>query len=73
MIYLPAQRCCHYLNAATNAQHRYLAMEGLANKEQLWLIALRTYAMQLRQRLFTQKERIDVATAGEENAVEGVE
>ena len=71
--YASAQRCCHQLYAATDAEHGYLPVEGFAEEEELCGVALRTDAAELRQGLFAQEERVDVAAAREDDAVETVE
>ena len=68
-----SQGSCHHLYAATDAQHGNLSVEGFAGKEKLLFVALRTNAMQLRQRLLAEKQRIDVAASGEDDAIELIE
>ena len=64
---------CHHLDAATDAQDRYLPMESFASEEEFLFIAFRADRMQLWQRFLAQKKRIDVASSREDNAVEGLQ
>ena len=73
LIDFAAQCRCHHLYAATDAEHRDLPMEGFADEEEFCGIALRTDAVEQRQRLFAQEQRVDVAAAREDDAVERVE
>ena len=57
------------LYAATNAQNRYLAVVGFLQKLEFLLIPFCVDAMQLRNRLFTQQQRIEVSTSAEKNTI----
>ena len=48
-------------------------MEGFPDEEELWFVALRADAVQLWQGFFSEEQRVDVATAREDDAVECVE
>jgi len=48
-------------------------VESFASQEEFCLIAFGANRMELRQRLFAQEERVDVVSARENKAVEGVE
>jgi hypothetical protein len=73
LIHLPAQSCCHYLYAATDAQYRDLAAECFEREEEFGFVALGANTMKLWQRFFAKEEWIDVAASRENDTVEGFE
>jgi hypothetical protein len=65
-----------YKNSAAridSIRKQNLTVEGFASQEEFCLIAFGANRMELRQRLFAQEERVDVVSARENKAVEGVE
>ena len=61
------------LDAFANAEHRNLTVGSETNQQQFLFVALWAHGMQLRNGLFAQQQRIDIATAAEEDAIERVE
>ena len=66
-----AIQCCRqHLNAPTDTEHGNLAVKGQADEKKFCPVASGIHTMQRRRRLFTNKKRIQVGTAREQEAID---
>ena len=73
LLYVSAERHGERLNSATDAQHRQLAVEGVACQQQFGQVAFVVDIVQLWHGLFARPERVEVASAAQNDSVERVE
>ena len=73
LIEFPSEGGVHHLDAPADAQDRNLAVGRQACQQQFLAVAPVVDAVQLLQRLFAQEERVDVASACEQQSVDVVE
>ena len=73
LLYVSAERHCERLYSAADAQHRQLTVEGVACQKQFGQVAFVVDIVQLWHGLFARPERVEVASAAQDDCVERVE